>query len=96
MPVAVLRAVVSTPREPVLVIRHEPRRQLSADVVVVAGAAGATPVGEAPVAGPLVGVVGGVVAADAPVVGEVLADGSGVVVPVVGDEDDEVEPRDPV
>jgi hypothetical protein len=45
MPVAVLRAVVSTPSVPVFVIRHEPRRQPSAEVVVVAGAVGAVPVG---------------------------------------------------
>jgi hypothetical protein len=64
--------------------------------VVVAGAAGATPVGEAPVGAGLVGVIGGVVAADAPVVGEALADVPGVVVPGFGDDDDEVEPRDPV
>ena len=42
---AVLRAVVSTPSVPALVIRHDPSRQPSADVVVVAGAAGALPVG---------------------------------------------------
>ena len=47
MPVAVLRAVVSTPRvPPALVIRHEPSRQPSAEVVVVAGASGAVPVAE--------------------------------------------------
>ena len=46
VPVAVLRALVSTPRvPPVVVIFHEPSRQLSAEVVVVAGADGAAPVG---------------------------------------------------
>jgi hypothetical protein len=45
VPVVVLRAVVSTPSVPALVIRHDPRRQPSADVVVVAGAEGAAPVG---------------------------------------------------
>ena len=96
MPVAVLRAVVSTPRVPVLVIRHEPRRQPSADVVVVAGAAGAAPVGDAPVGAALVGVVLGVVEVDEPELGDVLAEAAGVLTGEVGDADEDDEPREPV
>ena len=95
MPVAVLRAVESTPRLPALVIRHDPRRHPSADVVVVAGAAGAAPVGDAPVGVAPVGVIVGVVLADASTLGELEVDVSGVVATVVGDEEDD-EPRDPV
>ena len=65
---AVLRAVVSTPSVPVLVIRHDPRRQPSADVVVVAGAVGAVPVGLA--------------AGDPEPVGVAVSDGDGLGVPV--------------
>jgi hypothetical protein len=52
----VLRAVVSTPSVPVLVIRQDPSRQPSADVVVVAGAVGAVPVGLGAGVGETVGV----------------------------------------
>lgn len=91
-----LRAVVSTPSVPVLVMRHEPRRQPSADVVVVAGAAGAAPVGEAPVGAAVVGVVEGVVEADEPELGDVLAEAPGVLTAAVADDDEDDEPREPV
>jgi hypothetical protein len=56
MPVAVLRAVVSTPSVPVLVMRQDPSRHPSAEVVVVAGAVGAVPVGLGAEVGESVGV----------------------------------------
>jgi hypothetical protein len=77
VPVAVLRAVVSTPSVPSFVMRHEPSRQPSADVVVVAGAAGAAPVGEAPVGAGLEGVTDGAVVSEVPGDGELLADAEG-------------------
>jgi hypothetical protein len=79
VPVEVLRAVVSTPSAPaVFVMRQEPRRHPSADVVVVAGAGGTDPVA---VGGgdESVGLGGDAVLLDEPDVG------AGVVAPVVGE-----------
>ncbi len=72
MAVPVLRAVVSTPRvPPVLVMRHDPSRQPATTVVVVAGAGGAEPVGVGP---------GGVVGLGDELVGELVGEEVGDVV----------------
>ena len=72
MAVPVLRAVVSTPSvPPVLVMRHDPSRQPATTVVVVAGAGGAEPVGVGP---------GGVVGLGDELVGELVGEEVGDVV----------------